>query len=307
MNRIRELVNYKNEIQSKEKSLKNIGVAVLDTGIAPHPDLNSCVRGFIDFVESYPYPYDDNGHGTHICGILCGNGSLSKGKYRGITQNVDLYMLKILDKKGSGDVIDMIRAMDWIAKNYKKYDIRIVNMSVGGALNMDIKDERKLLKGIENLWNKGLIIVTSAGNHGPSRGTITIPGVSQFAITVGSADDDIFKGKGNMETNYSGRGPTKDGRIKPNILAPGTYVNSCNYNYAYNRNQEVYIKKSGTSMATPVVTGAIAYLLGKNPQLSNEQVRDLLKESCVNIHRPDNEQGWGVLDIEKLIELAELI
>lgn len=303
MNRVKELVNYNNDIKHPRKwTGQNIGVAILDTGVAPHPDLNQSVRGFKDFVQQSRYPYDDNGHGTHIAGILCGSGKQSEGKYQGIATGIDLYMLKILDSKGSGEVKDMLKAMEWIKSHYNSYNIRIVNMSIGGSKNMNQKDASKLLKAVEELWDRGLTIVTSAGNHGPQKGSITIPGVSRYAITVGAADDDIFQGKsGQMDTHYSGRGPTPQGLIKPNLLAPGTYISSCNYNYAYNRKLEPYIKKSGTSMATPVVSGAIACLLSKNPYLSNVEVKEALKASCTDIGKEDYEQGWGVLDISQLL------
>lgn len=306
MERVRRLINDRNHAERNKWQGKGVGVAILDTGVAPHPDISGKIRGFQDFVAKYPYSYDDNGHGTHVAGILCGSGQLYQGKFQGVAPDVELYVLRILGQNGSGTVNDMVRAMDWLIKNHSRYNIRVVNMSIGAGVTMGSSDTKKILSRVERLWDMGLIIVTSAGNHGPEIGSITIPGVSEYAITVGAVDDDIYVSKNNgMKTNYSGRGPTKEGIQKPNVLAPGSYIKSCNYNYGYNRKKVPYITKSGTSMATPIISGAIACALSKNPYLSNEEVRLLLRDSCIHLNRSTKEQGWGVLDLDKLLELTE--
>lgn len=305
MERVRRLINDRSNIERSKWQGQGIGVAMLDTGVAPHPDLAHRIVGFQDFVNKYPYAYDDNGHGTHVAGILCGNGQLLHGKYKGIAPQVDLYVLRILDKYGSGTVNDMSRAMDWLIKNHSRYNIRIVNMSIGAGVSMNPTDAKKILSRVERLWDMGLVVVTSAGNHGPQKGSVTIPGVSKYAITVGAFDDDIYVSKNDgMKTHYSGRGPTKEGEQKPDVLAPGSYIKSCNYNYGYSRKKVPYVTKSGTSMATPVVSGAIACVLSKKPYLSNEEIRKLLSDSCVHLNRSVQEQGWGFLDLDKLLILT---
>lgn len=302
MERVRGLIKDRNNIDVSKWQGNGVGVAMLDTGVAPHPDLVNRIAGFQDFVNKYPYAYDDNGHGTHVAGILCGSGQLLHGKYEGIAPKVDLYVLRILDKHGSGTVSDMLRAMDWLIKNHSRYNIRIVNMSIGAGVSMNPTDAKKILIRVERLWNMGLIVVTSAGNHGPKKGSVTIPGVSEFAITVGAGDDDIYVSKNDgMKTHYSGRGPTRDGLQKPDVLAPGSYIKSCNYNYGYSRKKNPYITKSGTSMATPIVSGAIACVLSKNPYLSNEEIRILLSDTCMHLNRSVGEQGWGLIDLDKLL------
>lgn len=305
MERVRRLINDRNHIDRNKWQGNGVGVAILDTGVAPHPDLAYRIKGFRDFVGKYPYTYDDNGHGTHVAGILCGSGQLSQGKFQGIAPAIDLYVLRILDENGSGTVNDMLRAMDWLIKNHNRYNIRIVNMSIGAGVTMNPADARKILSRVEKLWSMGLVVVTSAGNHGPQKGSVTIPGVSAYAITVGAGDDDIYVSKNDgMKTDYSGRGPTKDGLQKPDVLAPGSYIKSCNSNYGYSRKKIPYITKSGTSMATPIVSGAVACVLSKNPYLSNEEIRELLSDSCVHLNRSVQEQGWGFLDLDKLLHLT---
>lgn len=306
MERVRRLINDKDHVERNRWQGQGIGVAILDTGISPHPDLNQRIRYFHDFVNKYPYAYDDNGHGTHVAGILCGNGNSYQGKYQGIAQQIDLYVLRILDSHGSGTVNDMLSAMDWLIKYHSRHNIRVVNMSIGAGLTMNPYDTKKILTRVERLWGMGLVVVTSAGNHGPQIGSVTIPGVSAYAITVGAADDDIYVSKNDgMKTNYSGRGPTKEGLQKPNVLAPGSYIKSCNYNYGYSRKKVPYITKSGTSMATPIVSGAIACVLSKNPYLSNDEIRDLLIDSCTHIDRNIQEQGWGFLNLETLLYITQ--
>ena len=131
------------------------------------------------------------------------------------------------------------------------------------------------------LWDAGLVVVVSAGNYGPKDGTIAIPGSSRKVITVGvTGGSQIVNVHSQKEWNYSGRGPTKQCVVKPDLTAPGTKVISCNGQYTH-RWKKPYISKSGTSMATPVVAGAIACLLSKYPDMTNVEVKLRLRESCL--------------------------
>ena len=98
---------------------------------ARHPDLYGRPVCFRDFVGGRNLPYDDNGHGTHVCGILCGNGRLSGGKYRGMAPGASLVVGKVLDENGDGKVEAMLAGMDWVLKIRTRYRIRILNISVG--------------------------------------------------------------------------------------------------------------------------------------------------------------------------------
>jgi serine protease AprX len=121
-------------------------------------------------------------------------------------------------------------------------------------------------------------------------------------ITVGSCDDQFYMEEGKKKRkSYSGRGPTAECVVKPDLLAPGSYITSCNARYR-EKGQKPYTMKSGTSMSTPVVSGAIALLLSKYPDMSNVEVKLRLRESSIDIGRPQNEQGWGLLNVEKLLK-----
>ena len=147
-----------------------------------------------------------------------------------------------------------------------------------------------------------MVVVAAAGNLGPKEGTITTPGDSKKIITVGSSDDQYYiDQRGNTKKHYSGRGPTKECVCKPDVVAPGSYIRSCNAKFARQRGQP-YVVKSGTSMATPIVSGAIADLLSKYPEMSNVEVKLKLRESSSAMGADHNRQGWGQLNMKKLLE-----
>lgn len=278
-----------------------VTVAVLDTGLAPHPDFRNKVFAFQDFVNGQDILYDDNGHGTHVCGVIGGRGSASNGEYAGIAPECNLAVLKVLDSKGNGSVEDVTQAVKWILNNQSRYQIRIVNISVGMPVHSRQNEETRLIQGVESLWDAGLVVVVAAGNLGPMEGSITVPGISRKVITVGSSNDqDSVVVGGGRKVNYSGRGPTEECVCKPDVVAPGSRIASCNAKYIIQRGKP-YVVKSGTSMATPVVSGAIADLLSKYPDMSNTEVKLRLRETCSDLGMQQNRQGWGMLNVEALL------
>ena len=155
---------------------------------------------------------------------------------------------------------------------------------------------------METAWDAGLVVVAAAGNLGPEKESITSPGSSRKIITVGASDDEqkeeSFK-KSRIQPGYSGRGPTCACIVKPELTVPGTGIVSCNARYASTR--RAYTVKSGTSMATPVVSGAAALLLSLHPDLSNLDVKMHMRESAVDLKLPGSRQGWGFLRIDRLL------
>lgn len=267
---------------------KGIGVAVLDTGISPHIDFDGRIVGFEDFLMNRRKPYDDNGHGTHVSGILAGSGAASRGRYPGIAPGCFLVGMKVLDRYGNGRMEDVLQAFLWLRKHHRDYGIRIVNISVGTTYNTR-REHEALIDGVERLWDEGLVVVAAAGNQGPSPGSVTAPGSSRKVITVGSSD--MIQGK----QGTSGRGPTMECICKPDIVTPGRQIVSC----APGRNG--YAVKSGTSMSTPFVSGAIALLLEREPQLTNVEIKLWLKESAKDLGLPRNLQGWGRFSLEDFL------
>lgn len=279
---------------------QGIGLAVMDTGAFPHPDFQDRLAGFCDIVNQRNGYYDDNGHGTHILGIAAGDGRRSGGAYRGIAPGAHLLVIKVLDSRGNGDVRHVLRGVDYLLTHYRQYGIRVVNISMGGFGSDGMGEDSELVRGVEQLWDAGLVVLAAAGNNGPEPMTISTPGISRKLITVGCSDDGVrTEVSGRLIQNYSGRGPTRDCICKPDLVAPGSGIISCNR--MRRPGDPPYVAKSGTSMATPRVAGAVACLLEKYPAMSNVQVKLKLRESCRDLGLPPEKQGWGELEIGRLL------
>jgi len=154
---------------------KGITAAVLDTGIFPHMDFDGRIVAFRDLVYGRETPYDDNGHGTHVCGILGGSGRASGGKYQGAAPGCRFVVVKILDRRGNGRKQDILAAIDWVCKERIRLNIRILNISVGTTEQEKTVDDL-LVQAVERAWDDGITVVTAAGNLGPAPGSITAPG-----------------------------------------------------------------------------------------------------------------------------------
>lgn len=281
MERVKHLIHF-DRISSLGLTGKHVTIAFLDTGISSHRDFlypTNRILCFRDFVYGHSRFYDDNGHGTHITGIASSN-------LIGIAPHSNIVSLKVLNRHGNGQTLHLIRCFQWILAHHDTYNIRIVNISMGMS-NPNHPSSKELLYWVERLWDEGLIVCTAAGNLGPSTRSITIPGISRKIITVGSFD-------GSPHTSYSGRGPTHSCIVKPDLTAPGNEIKSC---YGVTR----YTIRSGTSMATPVVCGAIALYLEKFPASTNKDIKLKLRSSCDDLGYPQNQQGWGRINLEKFL------
>ena len=276
MNRVKKIVHY-------SKKWLGVGsvVVVMDTGVNRHPDLAGRIWMFRDFINGRLDMYDDNGHGTHVCGVIGGNTI-------GIAPECKMIVLKVLDEAGNGRVEHSMQAFRWILENQEKYNIRIVNISMGMPPHINPQGEHYILGAVELLWNMGIVVVAAAGNLGPKPGSITIPGINGNIITVGCYDK-----------AHSGRGSAEQNIWKPDLVAPGANIYSCNAFWDGDEKKK-YVAKSGTSMSTPIVTGAVAGLLSGRTNLTNREVKTRLKESCINLHMPPTRQGSGLLNIGKL-------
>lgn len=280
-----------------------VTVAVLDTGVAEHPDLAGRILQFQDFVQHRSKPYDDNGHGTHVCGILCGSGKLSNGKYRGMATGASLVVGKILDHKGEGKGEHLVQALDWILEMAEQTPVRILNLSVGGGeLIPDVKWEQ-MCERLKQLQRKGVLVVCTAGNKGPAPGTISRLGEQGGLLTVGCHDGEYHRNNPKRCETYSGAGLPACFPRKPDLVAPGTLIVSCNGAYMGKslRREMPYTAKSGTSMSAPIVAGAAALLFQKEPELTEEGCRRKLIYSAMDLHLPWNRQGYGMLRLEKLL------
>lgn len=269
-------------------------VVVIDTGIYPHVDFllgkNRIIK-FVDFINNKKDMYDDNGHGTFVAGILGGGGIVNK--YSGIDNNCNIIVIKALDNGGETTSIKILQAMQWILDNRKQYNIKVVCMSFGSVMS-DKNDP--LIYGSEMLWNAGICVVSAAGNSGPEDMSIMSPGASRKIITVGSLDNTSVIPK---TAEFSSRGPAFN-YYKPDMLVPGVDIISTN---VFSLNHKFYTTMTGTSVSTPMVAGIVSLLYSINPNFTPDQIKYMLINSCVKITGDRNSEGFGYLDLSKLILL----
>lgn len=299
MKRVRALLHLDDYAKLRHHPC-DFSIAILDSGVERHPDIAQNIVAFHDVVGGKKTPYDDFGHGTHVAGIICGSGRLSNGSYEGVIPSAKIIAMKILDENGGGAAAHLLDALDWIYRNRKRYHIRIVNISIGMENHVS-SDKRKLMQqAISRLYQEDILVITAAGNNGPEPMTLSALGEGDDVISVGCYDFG-YKGKnGRSCSEYSARGPSRYSLKKPDLVAPGTDIISCYHRYRQGH-RKAYCAKSGTSMATAVVTGAAAMLLAER-YLSSQQLITRLQHAARDIHEPWNLQGWGVLDIARLLD-----
>ena len=300
MNRVRNQLEL-NKIEMIYENNENtpVTVAVLDSGIdRKHPDLEGKVLAFQDFVAGRAIPYDDYGHGTHVCGCIAGSGKASDGIYAGIVPNARLVIGKILDRRGDGRVEKMAEAMRWIMELKDTYNIRVLNISIGTGKGYKDQEYDEILELLNEAWYHGIMIVCAAGNSGPAGGSISMLGMNRNIITVGCHEGRETYRFGHPCQLYSGRGEISDLYRKPDIVAPGTEIISCKA--APYRGKTIfdkyYCKKSGTSMATAIVSGCCALFFEKNPEESNEYCKRRLLQTARNLGEAWNKQGYGMVN-----------
>ncbi len=257
---------------------EDITVAVMDTGIAEHPDLpKNKVRARVDFVND-GRTGDAAGHGTFIAGLIAANGQL-----KGIAPDADLVSLRVLDANGTGTALGVVRAFNWLLSHRTQFNIRVLNISWGAPQTTSYQND--LLSAlVESAWFSGVTVVVAAGNEGPAPHTVTSPGSDPFVITVGSFGDQGTADLGDdRESTFSSRGPTLvDGFAKPDTLAPGEHVlglrvGGLTYTGADGSTigspTDRYIHMTGTSASAAFVSGVAALVLSAHPRYTPTQVK----------------------------------
>ena len=302
-------------------------IAILDTGIdfnheslddlddnsnTDDPKISVDSDGMLAFYNAntdkeYPdeQPHDSGSHGTHCAGIAAGTGGPS-GTYSGVAPQANLVGVIALDG-GSGDEGDLLRAVDWTIENKDRFSIDVMSLSLGGPIvipGATNNGDSSISQALDVAVEAGIVTVVAIGNGNlgiaAHPASASYPGDSVKAITVGSVNDDH-----NREI-YSSRGPTGDGRLKPDVMAPGGAIMSASAGSG-----DGYVSYSGTSMATPHVAGVAALMIQANPGISptsnSDYVKQILRETsdhkvpldvdCGELYTPNNCYGWGTVEL----------
>ncbi len=290
------------EIHASGITGKGVGVCVIDSGIASHSDLAEPVA-WKDFTkDASESPNDRMGHGTMVAGLIAGQGVESHGDIKGIAPGVDLIGAKI------GKVSEGITALQWAIENKDKYNIRVINISMGDKPSSFVHGD-PWVKAVEKAVDAGIAVVVAAGNEGPDSSTITTPGTAGKAITVGALDDRQTVAFGDDDVaELSSRGPTKSGLHKPDVLAPGVNIISTLAENSFMDSRNVhseYVIQSGSSLATPLVSGLCALLLQANPDLGVQDLKDIIGKTARPVAgRGVDDQGGGAIDPGRAVEMA---
>jgi len=312
---------------------RGIGVAVIDSGVtAWHDDLTSNgygqrVANFVDFVGGLPGAYDDWGHGTHVAGIIAGNGHDSQGIRAGVAPGAHIVALKALRGDGAGYISDIIAALDYAVANRDAYNIRVINLSLGAGVYESYNTD-PLCLAAKRAVEAGIVVVAAAGNLGKNRlgetqyGAISAPANAPWVLTVGagSTNGTVWRTDDTIGS-YSSRGPTAiDFAAKPDLVAPGTGTISLSDPVSRLYAEKAaflvsgtittpfkpYLTLSGTSMAAPVVSGTVALMLQANPSLTPNLVKAILQYTAEV--RPSYDfltQGAGFLNSLGAVRLAK--
>jgi serine protease AprX len=260
------------EVWSQNVTGEGVDVAVLDTGVEDDTILD--VENQVDYTGEGT---DDlNGHGTHVAGIIAS----PDDEYRGIAYEADIFDVKVLDQEGTGSASDVIEGLEWAVEN----NADIATLSLGAEVS-ECDGTSSISEAVDNTVEEGVTVTVAAGNNGPDSETITAPGCAEEPITVGSSADSEI-------SDFSSRGPTADGRVKPDLVAPGEGITSLTNNDGDGPNFETL---SGTSMATPHVAGAAAQLLSEE-DLTPAEVKNITTYTAEDLGFDENSQGAGLLD-----------
>jgi serine protease AprX len=311
---------------------RGVNVAVIDSGVWPaHDDLAddagaARMDGFVDFVNDRAEAYDDYGHGTHVAGIIAGNGQDSAGVETGIAPAAHLLVLKVLDANGRGRISDVIAALDYVVTNRATLRTRVINLSVAAGV-FESYDWDPLTRAAKRAVSAGIVVVAAAGNRGinaaglPQYGGITAPGNAPWVITVGASSHNGTADRADDgAAAFTSRGPTAiNYGAKPDLMAPGVGVVSLadpgSTMYGAPNAPLVagtsgtsyfpYMRLSGTSMAAPVVTGTVALMLQANPTLTPNAVKAILQYTAQVYSGYDYlTEGAGFLNAKGAVELA---
>lgn len=291
---------------------QDVTIAVLDTGIdAGHVDFpDGKLTHFLEVATGETDPYDAGIHGTHVASIAAGTGD-GDPAYQGVAPGASLIGLKITDPNGEQSSLSLaIEAYEWILENKDEHGIDVATISFGFGTATDGTTALEL--AIDEVWDAGVVATKSTGNGGSDQRTITVPAAARGILAIGAMLDPMEGTSGVESTGlgasygfqlatFSSRGPTEDGRVKPDLAAPGVSIDA-----AQADTKDGYTSLSGTSMAAPFAAGTVALLLDANPGLSPDEVRERLKGTTEDwgLQGPNVDYGWGRIQAARAVAQA---
>jgi subtilisin family serine protease len=312
-----------------------VTVAVIDSGTMSHVALNKDTRGLWRYLSEYDATTgtllaeidmsrlgqkncgtgivddDGSGHGTHVSSIILDSASGPTGGFNGIAPDARLVSVKAFDASGRGSYADVIRGIDWVIQNRTRLGIRVLNMSLSATPRSYYWDD-PLNRAVMRAWQAGILVVASAGNTGPAAMTIGVPGNVPYVVTVGAMSDNFTPGKTSDDVlaSFSSVGPTVEGFVKPEVVAPGGHVLALMQNsdtiavqHPEFHDGGAYFTMSGTSQSAAVTSGVAALLLQAEPWLTPNQLKCKLMSAARPAVKGDGslaysvfQQGAGVIN-----------
>lgn len=301
-----------------------VGVAVIDSGVLGHRDLQNRYNSGTRIVYSESFvtgvaAVDNYGHGSHVAGILAGNGAASSGTYKGVAPNANIINLRALDSNGGGSDSTVIAAINRAIQLKSQYNIRVINLSLGRPV-FESYTLDPLCQAVEQAWKAGIFVAVAAGNNGRDNtygtlgyATINAPGNDPFVITVGATNTNGTPNRSDdLMTSFSSKGPSVvDHIVKPDVVAPGNNVTSLyvpgstlanllpgdiisdntttvNTLLGSSTLPAGYFTLSGTSMATPVVAGTAALMIQRDPTLTPDQIKARIMKTAGKLGRTNS-------------------
>jgi subtilisin family serine protease len=312
---------------------RGITVAVIDSGLWDDPALINDTNGKPRVLARYDAignsasdgVFDASGHGTHMTSVIAHSGATTKrgkptGTFKGVAPDVSLVSVKAFDVEGQGDFLDIVRAIQWVVDNRETYNIRVLNLSFAARPRWHYWLD-PINQALMHAWASGITVVAAAGNEGPDSMTIGSPGNLPFIITVGAVTDSWTPADKDDDyiPDFSSRGPTPSGHIKPDIVAPGGHITGLTRpGSSLTRDHPEYmlgtgeLVMTGSSQATALVSGVVALLLQLEPDLSPDDIKCKLMSSAEPAINRDGllayspfQQGRGYLSATRAVTLGE--
>jgi serine protease AprX len=292
-------------------------VALLDTGVSRTPDLANRLRARVDLTEEHD-GFDRYGHGSHLSGVIAGNGEMADGRaagargggYEGAAPEAGLVSVKVANGSGATDVSVVLAGLQWIVSNRDRYDINVLNLSFGTDSSQSYLLD-PLDFAVEQVWRAGILVVVAAGNDGElGPGGISKPGDDPFVLTVGAADLKNPRATGDdVVAPFSSKGPTSDGLAKPDLVAPGTSIlgvraagSTIDQSHPTARFNGRYFKGTGTSQAAAIVSGVAALLYDTKAALRPDVAKAALLRTAQRHLAGQPGAGAGLVDARAAVE-----